>query len=48
MKGGNALKTYSIRIPHIDISKDETDKQPIPAVTAVLSFLGYKGFAQSR
>lgn len=47
MKGGNALK-FTVSGFHIDISKDETDKQPIPAVTAVLSFLGYKGFAQSR
>lgn len=46
MKGGTRLK-LKVSGFHIDISKDETDKQPIPAVTAVLSFLGYKGLAQS-
>lgn len=47
MKGETRLK-LTVSGFHIDISKDETDKQPIPEVTAVLSFLGYKGFAQSR
>lgn len=47
MKGGTRLK-LKVSGFHKDISKDETDKKHIQPFRAVLSFLGYKGLAQSR